>query len=319
METKTYKNQKEFDGLALSGGGLKGIAQLGILHYFYETKKFNISNIKCLGGASVGSMISLLLICGYTPMEIFRRVYTLKQIFSPSINFMDILQKYGLMSNESLFVTVKEMIEEKFSGKIPTLWELYKRTKQHFIVVVVNVNKFVKEYISYRTNPHLGVLDAIEMSCNLPLVFHGKKYNEEFYVDGGLADNFPIDIVANDKACTNVLGVVVTGSEKYSKNMTFFNYLYRLVLMPINMMTLLRCKNLHLDEKITLVKMDISGVPVLGALFSSEKKMSLFMSGYQEAKREDTKKLLTVKGWEWNDHAWDDDFHSKDGWDVSDF
>ena len=73
---------KVFTRLVLSGGETKGLAQLGALHYFWENGQLDHQSITHYAGASVGSLISLLLVCGYTPFEIWTHVYGVDSIFS---------------------------------------------------------------------------------------------------------------------------------------------------------------------------------------------------------------------------------------------
>ena len=54
-------------GLALSGGGIRGIAHAGVLKALEE----NNIKIDILGGTSSGSMITALYAIGYTPDEIY--------------------------------------------------------------------------------------------------------------------------------------------------------------------------------------------------------------------------------------------------------
>ena len=53
-------------GLALSGGGIKGLAHAGVIKALEE----NGIKIDIIGGTSAGSMISTLYAIGYTPDEI---------------------------------------------------------------------------------------------------------------------------------------------------------------------------------------------------------------------------------------------------------
>lgn len=54
-------------GLALSGGGVRGIAHAGVLKALEE----NNIKIDVIGGTSAGSMVSSLYAIGYKPEEIF--------------------------------------------------------------------------------------------------------------------------------------------------------------------------------------------------------------------------------------------------------
>lgn len=53
-------------GIALSGGGIRGVAHTGVLQ---ALKDQNI-NVDIIGGTSAGSMVASLYAMGYTPYEI---------------------------------------------------------------------------------------------------------------------------------------------------------------------------------------------------------------------------------------------------------
>lgn len=286
-----------FDTLVLSGGGVKGIGQLGVLHYYYEKNLLDLSSIKEFAGTSVGSVICLLLICGYTPMEIFQRIYTIDSFFKAGgvHNIWDLFKNFGLMSIEPFIESVRTMVLEKL-GKNPTLSELKRDTGKTLIVSAVNISKMCLEYFSPETKPHLTALDAVKISCNLPLVFQRIRYNGDYYVDGGMADNFPIASIDPDGK--NILGIVVTGKDNAGGD-DFVNYLFRLMVFPINIMTQLRSKGAGPNVK--LIEVSFDDLPILELAVESKRKMEIFMKGYKEARKEEGKQLINVEGWSWDE------------------
>lgn len=54
-------------GVALSGGGIRGIAHAGVL----QALENNGIHIDIIGGTSAGSMIASLYAMGYSPEEIY--------------------------------------------------------------------------------------------------------------------------------------------------------------------------------------------------------------------------------------------------------
>lgn len=54
-------------GLALSGGGVKGAAHIGVLKALEEEK----IKVGCISGTSSGSIVASLYACGYSPNEIY--------------------------------------------------------------------------------------------------------------------------------------------------------------------------------------------------------------------------------------------------------
>ena len=59
-------------GLALSGGGIRGIAHAGVLKALEE----NDIKVDVIGGTSAGGLIASLYAIGYSPMYIYCLLYT---------------------------------------------------------------------------------------------------------------------------------------------------------------------------------------------------------------------------------------------------
>ena len=58
-----------YDSIILSGGSIKGFCTLGALQYMQDNKIID-DTLTTFAGTSIGSIISFLLIIGYTPIEI---------------------------------------------------------------------------------------------------------------------------------------------------------------------------------------------------------------------------------------------------------
>lgn len=317
--------REKFDVVLLSGGGIKGIGELGALHYHYENGPLDLEHVEEYVGTSIGSLINLLMVCGYTPMEIFTKVYTTNEFFKlPELGSpLDIFSNYGIASIHSLFRIVEELVISKIK-KIPTLLELKNITGKLLTITVVNVSKKRVEYINYETHPSLNAIDAIKMSCNLPFIFHKIKYNGDYWVDGGLADSFPYGGVKNKTG--NILGVIVSGIDisTGTSEDTFINYIYNLIVIPMNPIVQLRTKNIGKNVKLVIVNFD--NISILNFSIENDKKMEMFMKGYQVAKREDEKEILYIKDWKFDIENEDEPQdviadlpileHSADGWET---
>lgn len=283
----------KYNVIVLSGGGSKAIAHLGVLHYYEEIGIFDMKYIEEARGTSAGAIISLLLICGYKAMDIMGYIYNIKHFMVENKNSIwDILKKKGLIPIELILIHLEKMVNDKF-GYIPTMLELYKATGKTLIMPTINITKNRKEYISYKTYPNLNVVKAASMSSNLPFIFQEILHENNSYLDGGLADNFPSEGIPSTK---KVLGIVITGTDAAGTDISFLNFLYRTVMFPVNELTLHRSKNL--GSNFTIIYMNINDVPVLELEMTGDRKMSIFMKGYSSAKIEDTKLLLKVDGWE---------------------
>ena len=70
-----------------------------------------------------------------------------------------------------------------------------------------NLSENRLEYLTPETHSNISVLDAIQMSCSYPFIFELFSYKNKYYIDGGILDNFPIEI--GEKISKNCLGLVI--------------------------------------------------------------------------------------------------------------
>jgi patatin-like phospholipase/acyl hydrolase len=121
----------KFDAVVLSGGGIKGLLTLGALHYHYMKGDFDMKYVHTYVGTSIGSDINLLLVCGYTPLEIFIKIYEIENFFDVTDcnNIWDMSTFMGLMDINNFMSKIEKMVENVF-GCVPTLQELYNMTQK---------------------------------------------------------------------------------------------------------------------------------------------------------------------------------------------
>ncbi len=297
MESIKDDSNAKFDALVLSGGSTKTIFHLGVLHYYYEKKVFEPLSIKEYAGTSAGSIINLLLICGYLPIEIFNEVYALTNLFSSSENnIWDLFQYWGLLSIDPPIKLVEDLVIKKL-GYIPTLSKLRDLTGKTLIAPAVNMTKKCLVYFSPETHPNLRCTDLCKLSSKLPLIFQRVSYNGDYYEDGGLADNFPTSVIPSNR---NVLAIYVTGSDLGGiETFSFVNYLYSTIMFPINTNTKMRSKTISTTGRGKLIGIDFKDehMPVVPRPAETARKMFLFMTGYKEAEREERSEKLYIEGW----------------------
>jgi predicted acylesterase/phospholipase RssA len=75
-----------------------------------------------------------------------------------------------------------------------TFEEHFKRTKKRLVVMAFNVTKCKEDIFTYDTTPDMVILKALELSAGIPIIFKPLKYENNLYVDGGVWNNFPIEI-----------------------------------------------------------------------------------------------------------------------------
>lgn len=210
-------NKKIKTILVLSGGGPKGIAQLGALHCL---KKNNmLDNIKNIAATSVGSMVGLLYSIGYQPFELFK---FLRLIDLNKINNMDahnLISKYGLDDGTRMILVLKKLLNAKGYDSDISFKNLYKKTKINLIVTGSCINDKKIYYFSHTSYPDMKVLDAVRISISVPIIFTPCVFEGKIFVDGGCIDNFPIHLFSN--TIENVIGVYVAENREYVQEIKF--------------------------------------------------------------------------------------------------
>lgn len=190
---KTYKL-----GLALSGGGAKGFAHIGVFKLLEEC------GLKpdVMVGTSVGSLMGVLFADGYSADEI-KDLFTGRE-FSEFAKLQ--LPKSGLFDSKRFRYFLKRHLRAKNIEDLGV----------PFIVIATDLDNGVSH--EFRSG---SIVDAVTASCSIPIIFSPVVINGVHYVDGGLFHNFPVSIIRN--VCERVIGVNVSPliSQKYKQ--TIFN------------------------------------------------------------------------------------------------
>ena len=281
-DTKATCSLLSYDTLVLSGGSTKGIIILGSLQYLYDN--FYLKEIKNYIGTSSGSIICFLLAIGYTPIEIIVYICThqlLEKI--QHFNVVAMINGGGASSFISIYEQLEKMTIEKI-GYIPTFQDLKTKFDVNLTCITYNLTENKTEYLSVDNYPNLPCLIAIRMSSNLPLIFENFKYGKNLYVDGGISENFGIDI--GDKIGQRVLGIYLDSEGKHfntENDINIIEYIYKLMFIPISQSTELKIKNV--SPKCKIIKLSSNSTTTFFDFkINSIEKLNLFSSGYQETK-----------------------------------
>ena len=273
-------NIQNFDTLVLSGGSSKGILILGALQYAYDN--FLLNDIDIYVGTSSGAIIGYLLAIGYTPLEIIVYICA-NQLMGKIVHFniIGMINNQGASSYNTINETFEKMTIEKI-GFYPTLKDLKEKFNKTLVCCTYNLTEKKPEYLSYETHPTLPCITALRMTSNLPLIFENFKYGNCFYADGGITDNFPIDI--GDKLGKKILGCLLTAEEDNFNNndINILEFIYTLMFVPILQLEEMKLKNI--SEKCKIIKLNNSKYKFFNFDLNSTDKLELFSSGYQQMK-----------------------------------
>jgi predicted acylesterase/phospholipase RssA len=77
------------------------------------------------------------------------------------------------------------------------------------------INEFKVQDISYLTHPKIKLLDAVQMSCSIPVLMTPVCFEDKCYIDGGITTNYPLSYcIESGKKPDEILGF----KNKYSDN-----------------------------------------------------------------------------------------------------
>lgn len=296
----------KYETIVLSGGGIKGFAQLGALHYYWEHGAIDGSE-KYYAGSSIGSMICMLLASGYSPIQIFTEFLKVDNFLSigDGTNIKDAFLNRGAMNMKT---EVLENLLFKAFKKIPTFRELYSITGKFLVVTGANLSLMRTEYFTPLTFPDMSIIDAVKISCSVPFVFRKVKMQGSSYVDGGLGDNFPIRYVDDGKR--KLLGVVTIGSDISFSEENIMGFLYRLSVFSTRENTNI-LRSLANPTNSDIIYIEVENLPMFD-LASGGTRIKLFNTGYEEAKLYNSRELLKVIGWSFNPTLL---YEEKEDWD----
>ena len=181
--------------LVLGGGGIKGIAHIGALKGLDECGM--LKDIDTLAGSSVGAIIILLLLIGYSPDDLFHTIKMMDLGKLTDVNFNNFFTTFGLDSGERIIMTIEKFIANKKINPRITFKELYDITNKTLIITTCCLNDKTAHYFSHKNYPNVEVLLAIRMSISIPIYFSPVRFHNKTYVDGGCIDNFPIQLFDN--------------------------------------------------------------------------------------------------------------------------
>lgn len=220
-------------GLVLSGGGAKGIAHVGVIKAFED----NDIPIDYVAGTSMGAIIGALYACGYTPEEMMALLTS--QYFSymstgqldPSLEYyftrepasprMFKIPLGGSSVPDTVF-NPQSLINpmpmdfgfmDIFAAYTAQCGGDYNRLMVPFRCVASDVSGR-RAYVM-----RSGMLEnSVHASMSFPLIFQATRIDGTILYDGGIYDNFPVDVMRRDFAPSIVLGIDVGTPDKGEPN-----------------------------------------------------------------------------------------------------
>lgn len=185
-------------GLALAGGGIRGIAHAGVLKALEE----NNIKVEVIGGTSSGSMIASLYAIGYTPDEIYelfrRYASTIVKLNSNIIRkeIKNFILKHKICSQG---INNGEFIEEIFNKKaLEKQIENINQIKMPIVIPAVDMctgEEYIFTSVKSNKKNYISTIDigkAVRASSSFPVIYEPLKYKDKIFSDGGILNNIPV-------------------------------------------------------------------------------------------------------------------------------
>ena len=179
-------------GLVLSSGSARGLAHIGILKVLH---KYHLEP-NYIAGVSMGAVVGALYAAGHSPEEL--------QEIAKTTHWRDIVDftipKAGLISGR--------MVEDKISNLVHQ-----KKFEQLAIpLCLIAYDLTAKTKVVFNKG---DVAPAVRASISIPGIFAPPTINRHKYIDGGVSDPVPFDVV-QDMGADIVIVVDLTELEKSS-------------------------------------------------------------------------------------------------------
>ena len=188
-------------GIALAGGGIRGIAHAGVLKALDD----NGIKIEAIGGTSAGSIVAALYAMGYKPYYIYILFKKYAQEIinignAPIINGIGNFiknKKIGLLGLNDGTLLEKMYNELALRKGIKVIGDI----KMPLVIPAVDIAES-KEYIFTNCAPRDNLNDkyiteipigkAVRASSSFPAIFCPCEFKNHMFLDGGTLDNIPI-------------------------------------------------------------------------------------------------------------------------------
>ena len=179
---KSPVNSESTIGIALSGGGVRGVAHLGVLKALNESGIFPHR----VAGTSAGAIAGALYCYGYTPDEIFE-----------------------IIKKTNFFKFLRPAISWKGFLKMETIESLYGKYLAHNdfsnlqIPLTIAATDLTKGHVVYFS--HGEIIKPLMASSCIPGMFDPISLGGDHFIDGGVLNNMPIDPL--EGKCDFIIGV----------------------------------------------------------------------------------------------------------------
>ncbi|GAB4107723.1 patatin-like phospholipase family protein [Echinicola sediminis] len=245
-------SSKQKIGIALSGGGARGIAHLGVLKALEE----NNIMVDMVAGTSAGAIVGALYCQGYTPDAILDIIIKTNyfKFLRPAISWKAILKM--------------DTIDQLYSVHLPD--NSFEKLQKPLCIAATDLKRGKVVYFS--EGPLIPPLMA---STCIPGMFEPIQIDGKYYIDGGVLNNLPMEPL--EGRCDYIIGVNCNHlSEEHNIN-NIKRMIERTVIMSMN-------HNVYSRKNRCDFFIEPEGLAKYG-VFDLRKSKEIFSAGYDAAQK----------------------------------
>jgi len=276
---ESSKNNKIYDTVCMSGGGIKGISFIGALDYLQLISVININQINHWVGTSAGAILAYLFSLEYSIQEI--KDFILDFNFSklqPEISIDNLFTLHGIDNGAKMIYSLTNFLKTKYNLDDITFSEHYKLTNKKLTIIGTNFSKGIESVFNFEKTPDMSIILAVRISISVPIIFIPVLYNSDYYVDGALVNNFPINHCNSD----TTLGLYIKNgcSNKLTNILSLINGCFSIIADTISLKD---CTNIN--EKFSIVEIENYNYEYTNFNLNNEQKLKIINLGKTFAKK----------------------------------
>lgn len=231
-------DNKLITNLVLGGGGSRSASYVGV---FQALEEFGCQkHIKNIAGSSAGGLFGFIWTLGFTSQEISTVLKEIKfgDFGDFEINMIEnFLGHCGLDQGRRLWKFLELILESK---NLPTGLTLLGHFKKTGIRLILTGSKIclggaIPVYFDYISNPDMRIIDALRITISYPIIFTPHFHQNYPYLDGGLSDNYPIQLFKDD--IDNTIGIITSHKMNYDAPSNQIDFIKAIMLSIVNQKT----------------------------------------------------------------------------------
>ena len=107
-------------------------------------------------------------------------------------------------------------------------------------------------------------------------MIHG--HNGNYYIDGGIVNNFPVHLISTDK--TIAINLKSRPIKNFNENFKLLDYIYDIICIPSEENLLL--KNNKIPNNCTVITIELKDLDIFKFNINKKDQLDLFSTGYQK-------------------------------------